>query len=91
MMILVHHAGRTQYRFDPPHPLAPLRAQWAAYEAVAALLHPARIVGVALNAHGVSESVARQEASQIRDEFHVPVVDPFAEGCDALISTVCEQ
>lgn len=84
-MILVHHAGRTQYRFDPPDPLPPLRAQWAAYEAVAGLLHPARIVAVALNTHGVSESDVRSETARISGEFNVPVVDPLAEGGDELV------
>ena len=90
-MILVHHAGRTQHRFEPPRPLAPLSTQWAAYEAAAGLVHPARIVGVALNTHGVSDTVVRTETRRIEDEFNVPVVDPLGEGSDTLVSAACGQ
>ncbi len=90
-MILVHHAGRTHHRTAGAGPLPPLRAQWDAYEAAAGLLHPARIVGVALNSHGVGESVVRSETRWIEAEFSVPVVDPVRDGCDALLSAVFEQ
>lgn len=85
-LILVHHAGRTHHRSEPSAPLPPLRAQWLAYEAVAELLHPARIVGVALNTHGVSEEIVRAESRRIETEFNVPAVDPLGEGCEALLS-----
>lgn len=85
-MILVHHAGRTHHKSEPHGPLSPLRQQWEAYEQAAALLHPARIVGVALNAHGVEASVAREERKRIEGDFGVPVADPFHDGADALLS-----
>ncbi len=87
-MILVHHAGRTHHRTEPGGPLPELGAQWSAYEAAAGLLHPARIVGVALNTHGVAASVVLAESERIRGEFGVPVVDPVRDGCDALLSAV---
>jgi uncharacterized NAD-dependent epimerase/dehydratase family protein len=90
-MILVHHAGRTHHRTAGAGPLPPLRAQWQAYESAAALLHPARIVGVALNSHGAAESVVRAEVERIENEFSVPVVDPLRDGCDALLSAVFED
>ena len=90
-MILVHHAGRAHHRTEGAGPLPPLRAQWVAYEAVAELLHPARIVGVALNPHGVNESVVRAETRRIEDEFNVPVVDPVGDGCERLLSAVCDR
>jgi len=90
-LILVHHAGRTHHKSEPRDPLPPLRAQWSAYEQAAALLHPARITGVALNTHGVSEQAVRLETRRIQDEFHVPVVDPLREGHAALLSTALES
>lgn len=87
-MVLVHHAGRTHHRTEGAGPLPPLRAQWEAYEAAAGLLHPARIVSVALNSHGVSRSVVRSQARSIEAEFGVPAVDPLRDGCDALLSAV---
>jgi uncharacterized NAD-dependent epimerase/dehydratase family protein len=85
-MILVHHAGRTHNRSPERAPLPPLRSLWTAYEQAAALLHPARIVGVALNAHGVDPAQAAEERKRIEGEFGVPVQDPFEDGCDALLS-----
>lgn len=90
-MILVHHAGRTHQKSEPRDPLPPLRAQWSAYEQAASLLHPARIVGVALNTHDVSTRVVRSETRRIKKEFAVPVVDPLREGCDALLSAALES
>ncbi len=90
-LILVHHAGRTHHKSEPRDPLPPLPAQWAAYEQAAALLHPARIVGVALNTHGVPEQVVRSETSRLEDEFDVPVVDPLRQGCEPLLSAALES
>jgi len=87
-MILVHHAGRTHHKSPPHSPLPPLRDQWRAYELLAGLLHPARIVGVALNTYGVSDNVARDERRRIEEEFGVPVTDPLAEGCEPLLDAV---
>ena len=89
-LILVHHAGRTHHRSPPGNPLPPLEAQWAAYEQAAALLHPARIVGVALNTHDVSAQLVQSERKRIEDRFRVPVVDPLRESCEPLLSAALE-
>jgi uncharacterized NAD-dependent epimerase/dehydratase family protein len=89
-MILVHHAGRTHNKSAPREPLPPLRAQWSAYEQAANLLHPARIVGVALNTHEVSKSVVQSEKKRIEEEFQVPVANPLADGCESLFAAALE-
>ncbi|MFQ5807010.1 MAG: DUF1611 domain-containing protein [Phycisphaerae bacterium] len=90
-LILVHHAGRTHHKSEPRDPLPPLQAQWSAYEATAALLHAARIVGVALNTHDVAPPVVQAETRRIEEEFQVPVVDPLKEGCGALLSAALDS
>jgi uncharacterized NAD-dependent epimerase/dehydratase family protein len=90
-LILVHHVGRTHYKSEPHDPLPPLRAQWSAYEQTAALLHPARIVGVALNTYGASEQVLRSETKRIEEEFGVPAMDPLREDCGVLLSAALES
>ena len=90
-MILVHHAGRTHNRSSPHAPLPPLRALWSAYEQTAALLHPARIVGVALNRHEAREADVREETAWIEHEFGVPVRDPLEDGCEVLLSAALES
>ena len=90
-MILVHHAGRGEYRLQAAGRLPPLRAVWSAYEQIASLVHPARIVGVALNAHGVDPAVVLSERNSIEREFHIPVIDPLHEDCSPLLDAILKK
>ena len=85
-MIMVHHAGRRMHRTQGCGPLPSLKILWQAYESVAELLHPARIVGVALNTHEVDDRMIEREKRMIEQEFGVPVVDPLADDCEPLLS-----
>ena len=87
-MILVHHAGRTHHRTKTSTPLPPLRQQWEAYERAAALLHPAKIAGVALNTHNCDPVHAQAERDAIAADFGVPVADVFKDGCEELLNAV---
>ena len=87
-LILVHHAGRMQYRIANGGPLPPLGDVWSAYERTANLVHPARIVGVALNAYGVDSQVAAAERETLQTQFRVPVVDPLNEDCGPLLDAI---
>lgn len=89
-LILVHHAGRTHYRALPEQRLPPLRELRAAYEQVAALLHPARVVGVALNPYGRDERLVRAEARRIEQELHVPVADPAGDEIGRLLAAALD-
>ncbi len=84
-LILVHCVGRTRFHAPPHGPIPPLRELRAVYEQVAALLHPARVVGVALNAAGADERSAAVAARAIAQDLRVPVVDPVRSGCEALL------
>jgi uncharacterized NAD-dependent epimerase/dehydratase family protein len=84
-LILVHCVGRTRFHAPPHGPIPPLRELRAAYEQVAALLHPARVVGVALNAAGADERSAAAAARAIAQDLRLPVVDPVRFGCEALL------
>lgn len=84
-MILVHHAGRTHSRTAPHAPLADLVTLCRLYELAASILHPARIVGVALNTMEAEPEEAAREAEWIEDELGVPVCDPIRDGCEALL------
>ncbi len=87
-LILVHHAGRTHYRAEPHHPLPAVGTLIDAYERVAALVHPTRVVGVALNAHGCAPAAAEAAQAELRTALRLPVVDPLADGCDALLDAL---
>jgi uncharacterized NAD-dependent epimerase/dehydratase family protein len=87
-MILVHRAGRTHYKSDRGRALPSLSALRDAYERAAALLHPARVVGVGLNSFGRDERSARDAAEQVERELGVPVCDVLREGCESLLAAV---
>ena len=84
-MILVHHAGRERYSAAPHDPLPPLELIRDLYERAAAPLHPAHVVGVALNTHGVAPELADAERSRIEALLGLPVADPITDGCAILL------
>jgi uncharacterized NAD-dependent epimerase/dehydratase family protein len=87
-LVLVHHAGRTNFRAEPCWPLPSNIALCHAYESCAALLHPARIVGVALNAAGADEETVRNERRLLERQLGVPVADLLHEPGDELIDAI---
>jgi uncharacterized NAD-dependent epimerase/dehydratase family protein len=87
-LVLVHHLGRAVTKASPPVAIPPLADLIAAYERAAGLLHPARVVAVALNTHGASASAAREEASRLRVALGLPVADPIRDGCGVLLEAV---
>lgn len=87
-MILVHHTGRTSYRAEPYGAIPPLREIVDAHERMAAFLHPARVVGVALNTAGASDAEAAECRRGIESELNLPVADPLRDGCEALLDAL---
>jgi uncharacterized NAD-dependent epimerase/dehydratase family protein len=77
-MILCHHVGRERiqgYDVELP-PLATLKRL---YEVAASWIHPAPVVGVALNGHGAPSGALGELAVRIEAELRIPAVDPLAE------------
>lgn len=83
-MVLVHHAGRTVARYQDL-PLPPLWEWVRLYEEILAPLHPGKVVGVAVNPHGLSPEAAERAIRRAEDETGLPAVDPVAEGADRLL------
>lgn len=84
-LVLVHEVGRTRYKAPPHDPLPPLPRLIAAYEETAALLHPARVVGVAINAAGQDPTAAARARREIEQELDLPVADVLRDGADTLL------
>jgi uncharacterized NAD-dependent epimerase/dehydratase family protein len=87
-LVLVHQLGRTHYKAPPQTPLPPLKQLISAYEQAAALVHPVRVVGVALNSIGHSPEEARAAARRLEDELALPVVDPIRDGSDRILDAI---
>ena len=89
-LILVHHTGRTHYAADPQVRIPPLTELRAAYEQMTALLHPARVVGVALNPLGQDEWAVQQEIRRIEQDLRVPVCDPVGVPGEQLLAAILD-
>jgi uncharacterized NAD-dependent epimerase/dehydratase family protein len=87
-LVLVHQLGRTHYKAPPTIALPPLRDLIAAYERTAALLHPARVVAVALNSFGTPAEQACALAGALERELGLPVADPLRDGCERLADAI---
>jgi uncharacterized NAD-dependent epimerase/dehydratase family protein len=55
-----------------------------AYEALCATVKPAKVVGIALNTHGLTDQRAREEIERARTETHLPADDVVRFGPHAL-------
>ncbi len=78
-MILCHHATRRtigDYRYPSGFPIPPLReyVQW--YETAAAMVHPSRVIGIALNTYDMDDLAARAACQAAADETGLVATDP---------------
>jgi len=91
-LVLCHQVARTQMRVggehDPAIPIASLAALRAAYEAAAAWVRPARVIGVALHTGGLDEPAARAAVAAAAAELGVPATDPVRFGAGPLADAV---
>lgn len=90
-MILVHHAGRTRYKAEPHDPIPPLDRLCAAYEQAVSLLHPARVVAVAINGFDVEQHLVHAEMRRIERELKVPVADPITPDVQRLLAAAVAE
>jgi len=86
-MVLVHHPGRDVMRHSdvaiPPLP------EWVRrYDDSVAPIHPGRVVGIAINPHGLTPAEAAEAIRQAEDETGLPTVDVVAEGADRLLDAI---
>lgn len=86
-MILVHHAGRSTIR-NQSLPIPPLREWVRLYEGVLAPLHPGRVVGIAINPHGLSPEDAEAAIRAAEEETGLPAADVVREGAGRLLDAV---
>lgn len=87
-MIMVYEVGRTHVHGFPHVPLTPLPKLIAAYESLASLRKPAKVIALAMNSRNVSAEEAARERQRMRDELRLPIADPIRHGCDELVDAV---
>ena len=89
-MVMVTRPTRTLHNDWPDCPIRPITQQIRFYEDAAAMMHPARVVAVAVNTVGLSTEEAARQIRQIADETGLPAADPIRDGPEVLLKAVRE-
>jgi uncharacterized NAD-dependent epimerase/dehydratase family protein len=87
-LVLCHRAGAEVVEGYPDHPLPPLAQLVELHERASLPLRSARVAGIALNTHGLSEEDARAAAAAARAETGLAADDPVRFGGDPLLDAV---
>lgn len=87
-MIMVYEVGRQNTHGVEHVPLAPLPKLIAAYESLASLRMPSRVIAIAMNSRKVTAEEAERERERVRSELGLPVADPVRHGCDELLDAI---
>jgi uncharacterized NAD-dependent epimerase/dehydratase family protein len=69
-------------------PLAPLATLRTAYETMANLIAPSRVIGVAINSRRLSDLEAAAERDRVRGELGLPACDVLRDGPDELVDAI---
>lgn len=84
-MILVYAMGRTHTYGMEQVPLPPLGRVIDFYQQAAGIMHPARVVGIAVNGQGYSDDEVAAECDRVEREFKLPACDVIRHGPGKLV------
>lgn len=87
-MILCYEVGRKSVYGMSDIPLKSLAEMVKVNEIMANLVHPSKVIGVAMNSRKVSEAEAERERERVRRELGLPVCDIIRHGPDELLQAV---
>lgn len=87
-MVMVYEPGRATFGGLDHVPLTPLPRLIEAYEGLAALAAPSRVVALAMNGRKLTATQAAEERRLARDTYGLPVADPIRDGCDELLDAI---
>jgi len=87
-LIMCYEMGREVIGGMPDFPLAPLERVREVYEISANIMHPCRVIGVAMNSSAYSEEEAAAERRRVRRRLGLPVCDVIRHGPDELVEAV---
>ncbi len=87
-LVLCYEMGRTEVHGMPGFGLPSLERTREVYEAMARLMHPCRVIGVAMNSHKFPAGAAEAERAEVRRRLGLPVCDVIRHGPDELVDAV---
>lgn len=91
VMILCHQASRKyigDYRQASWLRLPPLSEYVRAYESLAGMVSPSKVIGIALNTYDLSEEEAREACRKATEETGLPATDPVRFDSAPLIDAI---
>ena len=88
LVVLCHEIGRREFFGMEGIPLPSLSQAVEAFEAAANLMHPCRVIGVALNGRTATDAELEAERRRVRDELGLPACDVYRHGADELVEAV---
>jgi uncharacterized NAD-dependent epimerase/dehydratase family protein len=89
-LIFCFEAGRTHVHGMPEIPLPPLRESLRLNETLANIMHPCRVIGVAMNSRKCTAAEADQERARWRRELALPVCDVVRHGPGELVDAILQ-
>lgn len=87
-LILCYEMGRRAVEGMEDVPLPPLKRVIEFYEAAANIMHPCRVIGMAINGHRFSGPEVDAERDRVRSRFGLPTCDVLRHGPDELVEAV---
>lgn len=87
-LIFCYEMGRTTISGMDHVPIVPMRDQIKIYETMASVMHPCRVIAIAMNSRRFSDAEAALERERVRAEFGLPVCDVIRHGTDELVEAV---
>lgn len=84
-LVFCYEAGRKQVKGLDDVDISPLADQMQAYELVANLRHPCRMIGIAVNTRNLTAEDAEAELFRAEDKFGLPACDVYRTGADKLV------
>jgi uncharacterized NAD-dependent epimerase/dehydratase family protein len=86
-LILCHYPARLVMR-NQTIPIPPLNDWINLYESILRPLHRGRVVGIALNTHGLADDAARAAVARAEDETGLPATDVIRYGALPLVKAI---
>jgi uncharacterized NAD-dependent epimerase/dehydratase family protein len=87
-LIACYEMGRKAVFGMPAVPLPSLRKVVDFYETAANLMHPCRVIGIAVNGIQFSDASVEAECARVEDEFQLPACDVIRHGPGKLVEAV---
>ena len=87
-LILCYEVNRHAVRRMEHVPIPPLAKIREIYETMAGVMHPSKVIGVAMHSGNVSGEEAEAERERVRGELGLPVCDVFRHGPNELVEAV---